>query len=127
MPNGKGQEVKQTIAILGLGTMGMGMAKNLRKAGFTVHAYNRTRAKAEPLAAEGAKIHETPADAARNADIIVAMLSDDNASRDAWIGPQGALSSAKAGAVLIDSSTITPAWVEELSKLAKVRNLELLD
>ena len=119
--------MKQTVAILGLGTMGMGMAKNLLKAGFTVHAYNRTRSKAESLAADGAHIHETPADAARAADIIVAMLSDDNASRAAWTGPQGALSSAKAGAVLIDSSTITPAWVEELGELAKIRDLEFLD
>src|ERR1041385_2870564 len=110
MPNGKGQEVKQNVAILGLGTMGMGMAKNLLKAGFTVHAYNRTRAKAELLAAEGAHIHETPADAVRTADIIVAMVPDDNASRTAWTGPQGALASAKAGAVLIDCSTLTPAW-----------------
>src|SRR5512132_3389621 len=101
----------QTVAILGLGTMGMGMAKNLLKAGFTVHAYNRTPAKAEPLAREGAHIHDTPADTARNADIVIAMLSDDNASRAAWTGSQGALSAAKAGAVLIDSGTITPAWV----------------
>jgi len=127
MPDRKGLEVKQTVAILGLGTMGMGMAKNLLKSGFTVHAYNRTRAKAEPLAAEGAHIHETPADAARAADIVIAMLSDDNASRAAWTGPQGALAIAKAGAVLIDSSTITPRWVEELAELAKVRGLEFLD
>ena len=119
--------MKQTVSILGLGTMGMGMAKNLLKAGFTVHAYNRTRAKAEPLVAEGAHIHETPADAARAADIIIAMLSDDSASRAAWTGPQGALGSAKAGTVLIDSSTITPAWVEELGNLAKARDLEFLD
>ncbi len=119
--------MKQTVAILGLGTMGMGMAKNLLKAGFNVHAYNRTRAKAEPLAGEGAKIHDTPADAARTADIIVAILADDNASKAVWTGPQGALSTAEPGAVLIDSSTITPAWVEELGKLAKARDLEFLD
>jgi 3-hydroxyisobutyrate dehydrogenase len=117
----------ETVAILGLGTMGMGMAKNLLKAGFTVHAYNRTRAKAEPLEAEGAYIHDTPADAACNADIVIAMLSDDNASRAAWTGSQGVLIAAKAGALLIDSSTITPAWAEELGGLAKARNLEFLD
>jgi len=126
-PDRKGNAVKQTIAILGLGTMGMGMAKNLLKAGFPVHAYNRTRSKAEPLAADGARIHETPADAARAADLIIAMLSDDNASRAAWTGTQGALAGAKAGAVLIESSTITPGWVEELAKLARVRDLEFLD
>jgi len=117
----------QTVAILGLGTMGMGMAKNLLKAGFTVHGYNRTRDKAAHLAAEGAHIHDTPAGAARNADIVIAMLSDDNASRAAWTGSQGALVAAKAGAVLIDSSTITPTWVEELGRLAKARDLEFLD
>ena len=55
----------QRVAILGLGTMGMGMAKNLLKAGFTVTVYNRTSAKAAPLAALGARIADTPADAAQ--------------------------------------------------------------
>jgi len=119
--------VKQTVAILGLGTMGMGMAKNLLKADFTVHAYNRTKSKAEPLSSAGATIHDTPANAARGADIIIAMLSDDNASRAAWTGAQGALSAAKPGAVLIDSSTITPGWVEELDQVTHKEGLEFLD
>jgi 3-hydroxyisobutyrate dehydrogenase len=119
--------VKQTVAILGLGTMGMGMAKNLLKAGFTVHAYNRTRSKAEPLFSQGATIHDTPANAARGADIMIAMLSDDNASRAAWTGTQGALSAAKPGAVLIDSSTITPGWAEELDQVTHKEGLEFLD
>lgn len=119
--------MKQTVAILGLGTMGMGMAKNLLKAGFTVHAYNRTRSKAEPLSSAGATIYDTPADAARRADIIIAMLSDDKASRAAWTGAQGALSGAKPGAVLIDSSTITPGWVEELDQVTHKEGLEFLD
>jgi len=107
--------------------MGMGMAKNLLKAGFTVHAYNRTKSKAEPLSSAGATIHDTPANAARGADIIIAMLSDDNASRAAWTGAQGALSAAKPGAVLIDSSTITPGWVEELDQVTHKEGLEFLD
>ena len=98
--------------------MGMGMAKNLLKAGFSVRAYNRTRSKTDPLAADGAQICDTPADAAREADIIIAMLADDKASRAAWTGTLGALNGAKSGAVLIDSSTITPGWVEELAALA---------
>jgi len=81
------------------------MAKNLLKAGFTVTAYNRTSAKAAPLAAAGARIAETPADAAREADIILSMLSDDDASRTAWTGEKGALNGAKQGAVLVESST----------------------
>jgi 3-hydroxyisobutyrate dehydrogenase len=119
--------VKQRVAILGLGTMGAGMAKNLLTAGFTVAAYNRTRARAEPLAAVGARIGATPADAAHDADVIITMLADENASRATWTGNDGALASAKPGAVLIESSTVTPKWIAELSGLATARSLELLD
>ncbi len=115
------------VAVLGLGTMGTGMAKNLLKAGFAVHAYNRTRAKAEPLQALGSVIADTPADASRDADVIISILSDEDASRAAWTGEQGALAGAKAGAVLVESSTVTPAWIEELASLAKERGLHLLD
>jgi 3-hydroxyisobutyrate dehydrogenase len=107
--------------------MGMGMAKNLLKAGILVTAFNRTRAKAEPLAAEGARIADTPADAARDADVIISMLSDDNASRAAWTGEHGALKAAKAGTVLVESSTVTPAWIAKLAGLAAEHGLDLLD
>jgi len=119
--------VKQRVAILGLGTMGIGMAKNLLAAGFPVNAYNRTRAKAAPLAALGAVIVDTPVDAARDADVIISMLSDDKASRETWTGEHGALLGAKRGAVLVESSTVTPAWIVELAALASGRSLHLLD
>ncbi len=117
----------QRVAILGLGTMGLGMAKNLLKGGFAVSVYNRTRAKAEPLAAEGATIADTPADAAREADVVLSMLADDNASRATWTGEHGALHGAKAGAVLVESSTVTPEWIKELAGLAAKQKLDLLD
>ena len=119
--------MKQTVAILGLGTMGAGMAKNLLAAGFPATVYNRTRAKAEPLAAAGARIAESPADAAHEADVIITMLSDETASRAAWAGEQGALAGARAGAVLIESSTVTPKWIAELAGMADARGLVLLD
>lgn len=117
----------QRVAILGLGTMGMGMARNLLKAGFSVAAYNRTHARAELLAAAGARIADTPADAARDADVVISMLSDDDASRKTWTGEQGALNGARPGTVLVESSTVTPAWIAGLAALAAVRNLDLLD
>ena len=120
-------DVTQRVAILGLGTMGLGMAKNVLKAGFPLAVYNRTRAKAEPLATEGATIAETPADAARDADVILSMLSDDDASRSTWTGEHGALSGAKAGSVLVESSTVTPEWIAELAGLAAERKVDLLD
>jgi len=117
----------QRVAILGLGTMGMGMAKNLLKAGFIVAAYNRTTAKAAPLVAAGARVADTPADAAQDADVIISMLSDDDASRKTWTAEHGALNGAKTGAVLVESSTVTPAWIAELGGLAAERSLDLLD
>jgi 3-hydroxyisobutyrate dehydrogenase len=119
--------VTQRVAILGLGTMGLGMAKNVLNAAFPLSVYNRTRAKAELLATEGATIAETPAAAARDADVILSMLSDDDASRSTWTGEHGALSGAKPGAVLVESSTVTPEWIAELAGLAAERKVDLLD
>ncbi|CAN5703716.1 NAD(P)-dependent oxidoreductase [soil metagenome] len=116
-----------SVALLGLGTMGSGMAGNLLKAGFTLAIYNRTASKVEPFVAEGARLALTPADAAKGASIILSMLSDDTASREAWIGEGGALAAADAGAILIECSTLSPAWIAELAGLASARGLELLD
>jgi 3-hydroxyisobutyrate dehydrogenase len=118
---------KQSVALLGLGTMGAGMAANLLKAGFPLAVYNRSREKAEGFAAQGARVAETPADAVRGAGVILAMLADDAASRAVWLGKDGALAAAEKDAVLIDCSTVTPAWVAELAKAAEARGLEMLD
>jgi 3-hydroxyisobutyrate dehydrogenase len=118
---------KQSVALLGLGTMGAGMAANLLKAGFPLAVYNRDRAKAEVFAAQGARVAESPADAGRGADVIVSMLSDDAASRGVWLGKDGAVAAAKEGAVLVDSSTVSPVWIAELGEAASVHDLELLD
>jgi 3-hydroxyisobutyrate dehydrogenase len=119
--------MKQNVAILGLGTMGLGMAKNLLKAGFAVSAFNRTRAKAEPLAAEGARIAGTPAQAAQEADVVLSMLADDDASRAVWLGEGGALKAAKPGTVFVEASTATPAWIAELGAAAQAAGCALLD
>ena len=121
---------RPSVAILGLGTMGSGMAANLLKTGFPLTVYNRTVAKSEPLARLGAQVATTAADAARGADFIVCMLADDVASRAAWLGTDGnsgALAAAKPGAVLIESSTVSPAWIAELGVAATARGVELLD
>jgi 3-hydroxyisobutyrate dehydrogenase len=115
------------VAVLGLGTMGMGMAKNLLKAGFSISVYNRTRAKAEQLGAAGAHIADTPADAARDAEVTISMLSDDDASRRTWTGEHGALNGVKPGAVIVESSTVTPAWIAELAGLSSEHSIGLLD
>jgi 3-hydroxyisobutyrate dehydrogenase len=120
--------MEQTIAFLGLGTMGSGMAANLLKAGFSVSVYNRTSSKTRPLADLGARVAISPADAAKGARIIVAMMADDQASRSAWLSEtDGALAAAEPGTILVDCSTVSPAWIAELGAAANARGLEVLD
>jgi 3-hydroxyisobutyrate dehydrogenase len=115
------------IAFLGLGLMGSGMAARLLAAGYPLTVWNRTRERAGPVAELGATVADSPARAAEGAEIIFSMLADDAACRAAWLGEDGALESAGAGAVLVESSTVTVGWVEELAKLAEARGLALVD
>jgi 3-hydroxyisobutyrate dehydrogenase len=117
----------ERIAVLGLGTMGGGMAANWLRKGYRTAVYNRTRAKGEALVGEGAIVAATPAEAASDADVIVAMVADDAASREVWLGKDGALAAAKPGAMIIESSTLTPDWVRELAAAAKAKGVDFLD
>ncbi len=105
------------VSVLGLGIMGAGMAHNLVAKGFEVAVYNRSPDKAAPFAAK-ARIAVTPAEAARDADIIIAMLSDDDASRGVWLSDGGALGAARPGAIIIECGTLSPSWVRELAAAA---------
>jgi 3-hydroxyisobutyrate dehydrogenase len=115
------------VALLGLGTMGSGMAANLLKTGFSVTVYNRTAAKARPLIDAGARFASTPAEAVTDASVIISMLADDAASREVWLGKDGALATASKGAILIESSTVSPEWIAEFAKLAHQHGVDLLD
>jgi 3-hydroxyisobutyrate dehydrogenase len=107
--------------------MGSGMARRLLAAGFPLAVYNRDRKKTEPFAAEGARVAASPRDAATDAQFLVSMVADDNASQALWLGPDGALQSAKRGTVLIDCSTVTVGWIRKLAKAAEAQGCELLD
>jgi 3-hydroxyisobutyrate dehydrogenase len=107
--------------------MGCGMAGNLLKAGFSLTVYNRTAAKAEALVMDGARFASTPAEAVKGATIVIGMLADDTVSREVWAGRNGALGGVQQGAILIESSTVSPAWVAELAQLASEHGAELLD
>jgi len=118
---------KQRVALLGIGTMGRGMAANLLKAGFPLTVYNRTREKAEPLAAQGATIASTPAEAAKGADVVISILSDDIASRAAWLGDNGALAAMSSGSTVIECGTLSPEWIAELAAKTKARGIGLVE
>ena len=115
------------IALLGLGLMGTGMAGRLLGAGYALTVYNRSAEKAQALVKQGAKAASTPAEAAAGAEIVISMLADDDVCRQVWLGASGALAAAPAGAVLVECSTVTPAWIEELDRAARARSLELID
>jgi 3-hydroxyisobutyrate dehydrogenase len=115
------------VAVIGLGTMGGGMARRLLGAGYPVTVYNRTPERAAPLADAGARVADSPRDAAEGAAIVISMVADDAASRDVWLGGRGALGAAAAGAVFVESSTLTPEWVTELATEAAARGCALLD
>jgi 3-hydroxyisobutyrate dehydrogenase len=117
----------QKVALLGLGIMGNGIARNLLKAGFPLAVYNRTRAKAEPLAELGATVADSPHAAAAGADIVIAMVGDDHASRAIWLGENGALAVAPAKAVLVECSTLSLEWVRELAGRCAALGLDFLD
>ncbi|QJU58548.1 NAD(P)-dependent oxidoreductase [Sphingomonas sp. AP4-R1] len=116
------------VAVLGLGIMGGGMARSLLAAGFETAVWNRSPEKADALAAIGARKAETPADAARGADIVIAMLADDDASRRAWLAEaDGALAAMQDGAIAIEASTLTTGWVHALKERMDAREMDFLD
>ena len=115
------------VAILGLGTMGAGMAGNVLRAGFPLTVYNRRPEKAAALAEAGARVAASPREAAHDASVILSMVADDNASRAMWLGEDGALTGADQSALLIESSTLTVAWVRELAQAAQAAGAEFID
>jgi 3-hydroxyisobutyrate dehydrogenase len=116
---------------MGLGVMGRGMAARLIEQRVPLVVWNRSRQSADTLVAEsgsaGARVVASPREAAATADVVMSMVADDRASRAVWLGEEGALAGARPHAVLIESSTLSPAWIEELAARAAARGCVLLD
>ncbi len=103
------------VGFVGLGHMGSGMAASLLKAGHEVTVYHRTRAKAEPLIAQGARVVASIADACRDSAVIT-MLANDNAVEGLVVGKGGIIDSLPKGGIHISSSTISVALSEALAE-----------
>jgi len=117
----------QSIGFIGLGIMGHPMALNLVKAGYKVTVFNRTRSKAEPLEKSGALVAATPAEAARLADVVMIIVSDTAAVEEVVLGKGGILETLRSGAIVIDSSTISPAFSRKLACHAAGKGASWLD
>ncbi len=113
-----------TVSVLGTGIMGAAMARNLAKAGLDVRVWNRSRDKAEPLAADGAQVADSAADALRDADVVITMLFDGDSVLDVMreAGPAAA-----SGAIWLQSTTTAIDQVTELADLAAEHGLVFFD
>ena len=116
------------VAFVGLGTMGFPMAGHLLKNGHFVTVYNRTQAKAiQWVEAYGGAMAETPALAAKDADIVFMCVGNDDDLREVSIGDQGVLKTMKAGAILVDHTTASAEVARELYQAAKAQGIGFLD
>lgn len=115
---------KLTVSVLGTGIMGGAMARNLAKAGHTVRVWNRSRAKAEPLAVAGAHIADTPAEAVQGADAVLTMLYDGPAALAVMRDAAPAL---RPGTAWVQSTTAGVEAISDLASFAREHALVFFD
>lgn len=116
------------IAFLGLGKMGRGMAENLLAAGHSLTVFNRTADKARAIEDKGAIVVKSPAEAVDDAEAIISIVTNDDASRAVWLGDDGVMrGKPRPGALAIESSTVSRRWLLELSTAAAGFGLRFLD
>ncbi|MGW5684025.1 NAD(P)-dependent oxidoreductase [Nonomuraea sp. NPDC003754] len=113
------------VAIVGVGIMGQGMAANLARHGHDVVLWNRS-----PLhqsISDAALVAPTPAEAARQADVVFEVTANDESSRTVWLGPEGILAGARPSTILISSATLSVDWITRLAAVCAERNLTFYD
>ena len=117
----------EKVGFIGLGIMGMPMARNLLKAGFEVVAYNRTKSKAEQLAKEGAKKADSPGELAMECPVVITIVSDTPDVEEVILGKDGVIEGIKPGSVVIDMSTISPQATQEIAARLRQKEVHMLD
>ncbi|MCA9989534.1 MAG: NAD(P)-dependent oxidoreductase [Anaerolineales bacterium] len=117
----------EQIGFIGLGIMGRGMVRNLLRAGFAVRVWNRTAAKMTEFVPAGATTATSPADLARQCDIIIICVSDTPDVQAVILGEHGVLAGAPAGALVIDMSTISPQVTRQLAAALAAKGVHMLD
>jgi len=118
----------KNICILGTGAMGSRVATNLMSEGFNISIYNRTKNNATELLKRGAHYYPTPAQAVTDADLVISMLTDDNAAKSVWLDSlNGALLAMKKNAIAIESSTLSINCISQLNSAFTKRNISFLD
>src|SRR5215470_10658113 len=115
------------IAFIGLGIMGLPMAGHLLAAGHALVVHNRTKSKADALIARGAKWAESPADAARGADVVFICVTDTPDVEVVVLGARGVLEAARGGMIVVDHSTISPSATRRFAEALAGKGAAFLD
>jgi len=119
--------VSTSVGFVGLGTMGVAMAANARRAGFEVSAWNRTPGRAGDLPDLGVGILDSPAAVAAASDIVITMVSDTPDVEAVLFGPKGVAEGAKAGSLVVDMSTIAPTPTRDFAARLAAQQVHMLD
>jgi 3-hydroxyisobutyrate dehydrogenase len=117
----------RTVGFIGLGIMGLSMAKRLIEAGHQVTVYNRTASKAAPLLALGAKPAATPRDAAKGNEIVISIVTDSPDVEEVLLGKNGAVHAAEKNALFIDMTTIAPETARKVGQALHAKGIAFLD
>jgi 3-hydroxyisobutyrate dehydrogenase len=116
-----------TIGFIGLGNMGLPMARNLVKSGHAVSGFDLSEYASERLAGDGGTRASSVVDACKDAEIVITMLPAGEQVREVYLGAQGVLAAAAAGALLIDSSTIDVDTARQVAQAAEAKGLAMID
>lgn len=119
--------MKKKIGFIGLGVMGKPMAKNLLKAGYPLTVYDIRPEPVKELAAAGAQQGSSCKDVAEKSEVIITMLPNSPEVKEVVLGKDGVLEGAKAGAILIDMSSIAPLVSKEVSAKVQEKGVQMLD
>jgi 3-hydroxyisobutyrate dehydrogenase len=112
------------VAVLGSGKMGSAIARRLKNGGFEVSVWDRTKSKAEALGV--GPVADTPADAARGADVVISMVTGPQAIHDVYFGPNGVFQ-ASSNRTIVDMSTTGPGIAQELGRAAEEHGARLVE
>jgi len=115
------------IGFIGLGIMGRPMCANLLKAGYPLTVWNRSRPSIDEVVGYGAAPGDSPADVAAKSDVIITMVTDSPDVEAVVLGPDGVLSGARAGSVVIDMTTMSPSVTREIAAALEAKGVEMLD
>ena len=120
-------EQKPTVGFIGIGVMGRSMAGHLLDAGYSVHVYNRTQAKAQDLVDRGAQWQSSPGEVAAAADVIITIVGFPVDVESVYLGEDGVLAQARSGSLAIDMTTSCPNLASRIAQEAAAKGIEVLD